>query len=350
MSLVSSRKPVSNPPNPWEKEHVDWLGPPPETGIMLHEDASRSIIAANTSPDVPFSHSVNPYRGCTHGCAYCYARPTHERLGFGAGTDFDRQIVVKRDAPNLLREAFEKKRWRGDLVVFSGVTDCYQPVEASLGLTRACLEVCRDYRNPVAIITKSALIARDIDLLSALHAEAYCQVLVSVPFFNPAHAGAIEPLVPSPARRFKTIRELSEAGIPTGVNVAPVIPGLSDEDIPNILRVAREAGATFASMILVRLPGSVGPVFEARVRAAFPLRAEKIFHQIAACRGGKPNETRFGARMRGVGGHWQVIQSLFEKTRAALGYTTPPPVPDPSPFRRPRGAGRPPGAQMRLDL
>jgi len=271
-------------------------------------------------------------------------------LGFGAGTDFDREIVVKRHAPDLLRQAFEAKGWRGDLLVFSGVTDCYQPVEASLMLTRACLEVCRDYRNPVTIITKSALIERDIDILRELHEQAYCRVLVSVPFFNADHARAIEPWVPSPLRRIKAIQRLAEAGIPTGVNVAPVIPGLSDEDIPLILRHAREAGARFASMILVRLPGSVEAVFQHRIREAFPLRADKILHQIEACRGGKRNESRFGARMRGSGVYWQAIRRLFQKTRAALGYEDAPPAPSPSPFRRPTGPSRPPGAQMSLSL
>ncbi len=350
MSLSRAVRKVSNPPNPWEKIRVDWVGPPPETALVVHHDASRTIIARNESPDVPFSYSVNPYRGCYHGCAYCYARPSHELLGFGAGTDFDRQIVVKPDAPALLAEAFEKRSWKGELVVFSGVTDCYQPIEASYGLTRACLEVCLTYRNPVTIITKSALIERDIDLLTALHEHAYCHVLVSIPFFNPQHARAIEPSVPSPSRRFKTIRTLTEAGISVSVNVAPIIPGLSDEEFPQILAAARDAGARCAGMILVRLPGSVAAVFEERVRAAFPHRAEKILHQIAACRGGKLQETRFGERMCGVGVHWQTIQRLFERVCDDLGYRPAPPVPSPSPFRRPAGVGVRTSAQLSLGL
>ena len=325
---------------------MDWLGEPPKTPLVVHEDASRTIISRNNSPDVPFTHSINPYRGCYHSCAYCYARPSHEQLGFGAGTDFDRHLVIKPKAADLLREAFEKKSWKGDLLVFSGVTDCYQPIEATYELTRQCLEVCLEYRNPVAIITKSALIERDIDLLSELHEKAFCRVLMSVPFFDPTHARAIEPSVPSPSRRFKTIRRLTDAGIPTTVNIAPVIPGLSDEDIPQILEAAKAAGATSAGMILVRLPGSVKPVFEARVREAFPDRAEKILNHIASCRGGNPQESRFGARMRGTGIQWTIIAQLFERFQAKFGYEAPPVVPDPSPFRRPEK----PSPQFSLDL
>jgi DNA repair photolyase len=328
-------KRVWNPPNPWASERIDWVGEPPEKRLVVHHDASRTILSRNNSPDVPFTWSINPYRGCYHACAYCYARPSHETLGFGAGTDFERQLVVKEQAPELLRQHFDKKSWRGELILFSGNTDCYQPLEASYGLTRACLEVCLAYRNPVVIITKSALIERDAELLAELHKEAHCAVLISIPFFNAEHARAIEPTVPTPQRRVKAIRVLAEAGVPVGVNVAPIIPGLSDEDIPQILQASREAGAQFAGMTMVRLPGHVETVFETRLRLTLPRRAEKVLHAIEACRGGRRTDARFGHRMEGTGVRWQAISQLYEKTKSRLGFDVMPPVPQPSPFRRP---------------
>src|SRR5437763_9574121 len=198
-------KPValSNPPNPWATTEVEYLEGTPEVRLEVYEDQTRQILAKNDSPDVGFTWSVNPYRGCFHACAYCYARPSHEYLSFGAGTDFDRKIVVKRQAAALLRKAFAKKSWRGETVVFSGVTDCYQPLEASYRLTRACLEVCAEYRNPVGIITKAPLIERDIDVLVRLNEVARVGISVSVPFWDPEHARAIEPQVATPQRRMK---------------------------------------------------------------------------------------------------------------------------------------------------
>ena len=180
-------RPVSNPPNPWQSVHAEWLGEPPEAALEIYEEEARSIVAENESPDVGFRFSVNPYRGCFHACAYCYARPTHQYLGWGAGTDFDRKIVVKVNAPELLRRELTRKSWKGDTIVFSGVTDCYQPAEAVYGLTRRCLEVCREFRNPVGIVTKGALVRRDVDVLSALAREAEVVVYVSIPFADDAH-------------------------------------------------------------------------------------------------------------------------------------------------------------------
>ena len=188
-----SVKPVSNPPNPWQSTEVSYLEEVPLARLEVFEDHSRQILSHNDSPDIGFSHSVNPYRGCIHGCAYCYARPTHEYLSFGAGTDFERKIVVKPDAPALLRQAFERPSWRGELLMFSGVTDCYQPLEASYRLTRACLAVCAEYRNPVAIITKAPLIERDLDVLLELQRVAQLTVTVSVPIWDTERARAIEP-------------------------------------------------------------------------------------------------------------------------------------------------------------
>ena len=186
-------KVITNPPNPWHETRVDWVGEAPTAKLQVFEDASRGVLARNNSPDIPFGWSVNPYRGCYHGCAYCYARPSHQYLDFGAGTDFDKKLVVKKNAPRLLQDALSGRGWRGELIAFSGNTDCYQPLEAAYGLTRACLEVCLEFRNPVGIITKGTLVERDVDLLRRLHERAYCTVAVSVPFFNADHARAIEP-------------------------------------------------------------------------------------------------------------------------------------------------------------
>ena len=334
---------VSNPPNPFRGAHLEWEGPPPQVELQVFEDLSRSVLSKNDSPDLPFTWSINPYRGCMHACAYCYARPSHHYLDFGAGTDFDRKIVIKRDAPALLRAAFEKRSWRGEAIVFSGNTDCYQPLEASLGITRACLEVCLEYRNPVSLITKSALVERDAALLAQLAKEARCFVTMSIPFFDAERCRRIEPFAPTPARRFRALRVLSEAGVPVGVNVAPIIPGLNDEDIPRILEAAAEAGASRAGHILVRLPGEVNAIFEERLRAAFPMRAERVLSLIEQTRSGKRNDAGFDRRMRGQGEYWQAIESLFMTTARRVGLATSGPGVDagvgserPSTFQRPR--------------
>ncbi|HTY43570.1 MAG TPA: PA0069 family radical SAM protein [Thermoanaerobaculia bacterium] len=334
-------RPVSNPPNPWESIHAEWLGEPPEASLQVFEEEARSIVAENESPDVGFRFSVNPYRGCFHACAYCYARPTHQYLGFGAGTDFDRKIVAKVNAPELLRRALRKPSWTGDTIVFSGVTDCYQPLEAVYGLTRQCLEVCREFRNPIGIVTKGALVRRDAGLLGALAREADAIVYVSVPFFDETTARALEPNVASPAQRLETIAALTAAGVPTGVAVAPVIPGLSDSDIPKVLAEARAAGASRAFLTLLRLPAETRLVFEERIVQAFPDRAARIFSNLEQARGGKRNESRFGARMEGTGPRWQAIESLFEVECRRLGFN-----PDEngsrhtSTYRRPQPAQR----------
>ena len=337
-------RPVQNPPNPYLSQDVEYLEEAPTCRPQVYEDHTRQILASNDSPDVGFSYSVNPYRGCAHACAYCYARPTHEYLDFGAGTDFDTKIAVKFRAPELLRAAFDRPSWRGELVVFSGVTDCYQPFEASFRLTRGCLQVCADYRNPVAIITKAPLIERDIDVLQHLSRSGCVQVMVSIPFWRQEHARAIEPYVATPRRRIQVIERLAKAGVPTGVNVAPVIPGLGDEDIAAILTAAKEAGATRAGYVLLRLPGSVKAVFEQRLRVALPERADRVLHRIRETRGGNLYDSRFGVRGRGEGLYAEAIRALFETTARRLGLTSEFDDPGPSPFRRPPK----PGAQLPL--
>jgi DNA repair photolyase len=317
-------------------EYLD--GEAPTARLEVYEDDSRGILAHNDSPDLGFAWSVNPYRGCFHACAYCYARPTHEYLSFGAGTDFERKIVVKKRAPELLRAAFDQPKWTGDLVVFSGVTDCYQPLEVSYRLTRACLEVCAEYRNPASIVTKAPLVERDIDVLQDLSRAARVSVSVSVPFWDEARARAIEPFVTTPVRRVRTIERLARAGIRVGVLVAPIIPGLNDGDIGEILRAARDAGATYAASTLLRLPGPVKDVFEDRLRAALPLRADRILRRIRETRGGKMNDPRFGTRGKGEGVYAEAISALFANTAQRLGLPTQSRDDEgPSTFLRPRG-------------
>ncbi len=488
-------KPISNPPNPWSTTEVEYLEEAPPARLEVYEDHTREILSHNDSPDVGFSWSVNPYRGCFHACSYClsgdtsiwmgdrttrpladvrvgdeihgtvghgryrryartrvlahwqsvkqafrirldngttivasgdhrfltergwkrvtnsrgsvrranlttgdtllgagalsralegravksaaglrvasiqpvgveipmydlttgtgdfiangvvshncYARPSHEYLGFGAGTDFDRKITVKPEAPRLLREAFERRSWKGELIVFSGVTDCYQPLEASYRLTRGCLEVCAEYRNPVGIITKSPLIERDLDVLQALAKVADVGATVSIPLWDREHAHAIEPHVASPQRRMQIIERLAAAGLDVGVNVAPMIPGLGDEDIARILEAAAAAGARRAGFVFLRLPGSVAPVFEQRLRETLPLRAERVLARVREARGGKLYDSRWGVRGRGEGRYAEAARALFESTARRVGLATGCMGEDDSTtFRRPDRPGR----------
>ncbi len=315
-------KHVNNPPNPWSSSSIEWLDEPPPFRLQVFEEQAKSIISSNDSPDIGFRHSINPYRGCFHGCAYCYARPSHQYLDFGAGTDFERKIVAKVNAPKLLRETFERRRWSGDLIVFSGVTDCYQPLEASYRLTRACLELCLEYRNPVAIITKGALIRRDIDILSQLHRAARIQVFCSIAFSDDEVSRAIEPFAPRPSIRFRAMRELAQAGIPVALGLAPVIPGLNDSQIPEILARAKENGARAAFMTLLRLPAEVLPVFTERLERAFPNRSAKVLNQLKAMKGGVLNRSEFGTRMHGDGPQWEAVRWLFKNSCRQLGLNT----------------------------
>jgi DNA repair photolyase len=266
----------------------------------------------------------------------CYARPTHEYLDMGAGTDFDTKIVVKREAPELLRAAFDKPSWKGDLVMFSGVTDCYQPVERELELTRKCLEVCLEYRNPVSVISKSALVERDIDLFLALAKEARFHLSVSLAFTDNELSRQIEPWASSPDRRLKVIETMAKAGVPVGIMCAPIIPGVNDNQLVRLLERAADAGATWAGWTLLRLPGAVKQVFEERIRGVMPLAADKVLHRIRETRGGdRLNDARFGVRGRGEGPYAQMIASLFDTTIARLGLNNDDDESTPSTFRRP---------------
>ncbi|NTX01369.1 PA0069 family radical SAM protein [Myxococcus sp. CA051A] len=341
-------RPIDNPPNPWASTAVEYLDEIPPSRLEVFEDHSKQVVSHNDSPDVGFSWSVNPYRGCLHACAYCYARPTHQYLDFGAGTDFETKLVVKPRAAELLREHFERPSWKGETVVFSGVTDCYQPLEASMRLTRACLEVCAEYRNPVGIITKGVLIERDLDVLQQISRDARLWVSISLPFHNAEVARAMEPYAASPQRRLLAIRRLAEAGLNVAVSVAPIIPGLNDEDIHRVLTAVREAGASRAHFTLVRLPGPVKDVFEERLRAKLPLRAERVLHRIREIRGGELNDSRFKHRMRGEGLYAETIHRLFDTTARKVGLRTSYITEDaPDTFRRPPRKP-PPSPQLSL--
>jgi DNA repair photolyase len=301
----------------------------------MYDDASKEILSRNDSPDLSFRWSVNPYRGCFHACAYCYARPTHEYWGFGAGTDFDSKIVVKRQAARLLRQAFDKPSWKGELIVFSGNTDCYQPMEASLELTRACLDVCAQYRNPVAIITKGVLVLRDLDVLQRLHREASVRVYFSIPFADDDVARRVEPQAPTSRKRFEAMARLSDAGIPTGISISPIIPGLNDEDMPELLERARRAGAREAMSTLLRLAKSVEAVFVERMAEAFPERFGKIRHRIQEVRRGAMTDGAFFSRHHGEGVYWAMVERLFEVAKRKAGFIDSDDEAIPNTFRRP---------------
>jgi DNA repair photolyase len=316
---MSSLRPVFNPPNPWLSQHSELLEPAGPATVHIWEQEAKSFLNANSSPDVSFKWSGNPYRGCAHACAYCFARPTHQYLGYGAGTDFETQLVVKINAPSLLRQELNRPSWKGEVIVFSGNTDCYQPLEASYGLTRACLELCLDYHQPVSIITKGALIRRDVDLLAQLSRVATVHVNVSIAFSDDGMAKLMEPGTPSPTARFETIRQLAAAGVSVGVGIAPVIPGLNESQIPAILEKASAAGARFAFRTLLRLPAEVEDVFIHTLEERFPTHAAKVLSLMKQMRGGKLYDSQWGQRMVGSGANWQAADDLFKLSCKKLG-------------------------------
>ncbi|MBK9306082.1 MAG: radical SAM protein [Nitrospira sp.] len=334
---MSIMRQIANPPNPFESRRRELLEPAGSPHLMVYTDETREILSRNDSPDLPFRWSLNPYRGCFHACAYCYARPTHEYWGFGAGTDFENKIVVKEDAPRLLRQHFEKPGWRGELILFSGNTHCYQPIEAAYELTRACLQVCAEYRNPVAIITKGALVLRDLDVLLQLQREAWLMVYFSIPFASDETARKVEPQAPSTTKRFSTMKVLADAGIRTGISIAPIIPGLNEDMIAELLNRAREAGACTATSSLLRLSGSVEPVFLDRMERAFPERIGKITSRLREMRSGAITEGRLFRRQVGQGSYWEMIDQLVALSKRKTGFSENQAMDIPRTFRRPGG-------------
>ena len=340
---------ASNPANRFERisleRDADWdpeQDSAPATQFL--RDRSQSIIAYNDSPDIPFSASINPYRGCEHGCSYCYARISHEFLGFSAGLDFETKIMVKEDAPGLLRKELASRKWKPQLLAMSGVTDCYQPIERRLQLTRKCLEVLAEFRNPVCIITKNNLVTRDIDLLRELAKHNAVEVHLSINSLDSDLARRLEPRASSPRHRLAAVEALAKAGIPVGVLVAPIIPGLNDHEIPAVLEEAGKAGAGWAGMEILRLPLTVAPIFQDWLERNEPGKKAKVLDRIRAIRGGKLNDPRFGARMRGQGIFAEQIRQMFRVGCRKAGLSEDGPELSVAAFRRP------PGSQLELDL
>ncbi len=344
-----------NPPNRFETvrrvDDLEQLEPDDEYFEQLRDvtteyltDESRSIISENDSPDVPFRYSLNPYRGCAHGCSYCYARPTHEYLGLSAGLDFESKIFVKERAPQLFRDWLARDAWSPELIVFSGVTDCYQPAERDYRLTRGCLEVAAEARQPVSIITKNALVARDIDVLADLARDNLVVVNLSVTTLERSLCRSLEPRTSSPEARLRTVTELSEAGIPVNVMVAPVIPGLTDSEMPAILQATADAGARSASYVLLRLPLAVEPIFLDWLERNRPAEKPRVESRLRSCRGGELSESGFGQRMRGSGEIATQIAQTFRVFSRKFGLNRQHPELSTEHFRPPKTSN----GQMRL--
>jgi len=327
-----------NPENRYERIHIELelldedAAPQP---TQFYRDTSRTVLAENDSPDVGFRFSLNPYRGCEHGCIYCYARPTHEYLGFSAGLDFERRVMIKEDAPALLRKTFLSPRWQPQVVALSGNTDCYQPIERRVQLTRRCLQVLCEFQNPVSIVTKSALITRDIDLLAHLTRFHAVHVIVSLTTLDAALACRMEPRAATPERRLAAIAALSAAGIAVGINIAPVLPGLNDSEIPAILGSAAAAGARSADWLLVRLPRPVDQLLMDWLQRNFPARCTRVLGRIRECRAGRLSDARFGHRHRGEGPYAAHIAALFRAAARRAGLDQPLPPLSAAAFRRP---------------
>lgn len=339
-----------NPPNRFVKiryepepdeEYLDDLGNRPTEYLLDH---SRSIVTENDSPDVPFRYSINPYRGCSHGCSYCFARPTHEYLGLNAGLDFETKVFVKEKAPELFRDFLGQDAWNPEPITMSGVTDCYQPAERHFLLARRCLEVAAEARQPMSIITKNALVLRDLDLLRNMAAENLVHVNLSITTLDAELARSMEPRTSTPMAKLRAVRTLSEAGVPVRVLVAPVIPGLTDSEIPSILAIAKQSGARAASYQLLRLPLTVAPVFREWLEREQPSRVEKIEGRLRDVRDGKLNNAEFGSRMCGTGEMARQIREMFRLFSRRHGLDGELPPYDCSRFRQPM----PKSGQLRL--
>ncbi|MBY0399286.1 PA0069 family radical SAM protein [Myxococcota bacterium] len=318
-----------------ERADEEQAGHPAPRRTQFLPDPSRTALTFNQSPDIPFDASLNPYRGCEHGCAYCYARPTHEYLGYSAGLDFETKILVKERAPELLRRELASPRWVPQVVALSGVTDAYQPVERRLGLTRRCIEVFAEFRNPITIITKNALVTRDVDLFQSLASFDAVSVSLSIGSLDPEIQRTLEPRASSIPERLRAIEALARAGIPTGVMMGPVIPGLTDHEMPAILEASKNAGASHASYIVLRLPFGLKALFDDWLRTHQPLRRDKVLHRLESLRDGRLNDPRFGTRMRGEGHFADQIGATFRIWARRHGFDGPRPALSTAAFRRP---------------
>ena len=319
----------ANPVNRYDKlhvelEHLEDIGLTEEDRRLLRTefftDSSRTIVNKNNSPDIPWTYSINPYRGCEHGCAYCYARPTHEYLGLSAGYDFESKIFVKQNAAELLREKFHEASWEPDTISVSGVTDCYQPAERKFKLTRQILEVMNEFKNPVGLITKNALITRDIDILTELAKDNLVAVFLSLTTLDDELARDLEPRTSSPRARLQAVEQLAKAGVPVGVNLAPMIPGLNDHEMPALLKAAQEAGAKHSGFTPIRLPSSVLPVFTNWLERVRPERAQKVLNAVKDIRGGKLNDPNFGSRFTGEGPRAENMRAMYDLYSRKYGF------------------------------
>jgi DNA repair photolyase len=319
----------------------------PPTQII--EEQVRSILSANDSPDIGFDLSINPYRGCEHGCIYCYARPTHSYLNLSPGIDFETRIVAKVNAAARLREAFARKGYQPRMLNLGSVTDAYQPAERQLRITRAVVEVLAEHHHAFSVITKSSLVERDLDLIAPMAAAGRAMVHVSLTTLDPLLARRLEPRAAAPQRRLQTIRRLSEAGVPVGVSVSPLIPFLNEPELERILAAAREAGARHAFGIVLRLPWEVNPIFQQWLQQHYPERAERVMARVREMRGGADNDARFGLRMKGQGVWAELLRQRLRKACARLGLSDerlpldgrafrPPPRPQ-RPGSRPMSSG-----------
>jgi DNA repair photolyase len=324
-------------PDP-EAARLEDDGTPCPVPTEYYHDRSRSLITRNDSPDIPYTFSVNPYRGCEHGCIYCYARPYHEYLGLSAGLDFETKIFVKDEAPQILKRELARRSWTGEPLAFCGVTDPYQPVERRLALTRRCLEVAADCRQPVGLITKGALITRDADLLADLARRHAALVWFTIPTMDDELRRFLEPRAPTPDARLNAMSQLSSRGIPVGVMIAPLVPGLTDHEVPAILARARSAGASFAFFTVLSLPHGVAALFDAWLQEHLPAQRTKVLGRLAQLHGGGCTTASAGRRFSGEGAMADTIGQLFHASRQRLGLADAPPPLSSDGFRRPAKA------------
>ena len=341
------------------REAVDdgWAPPPPEPGTepsrqvrtTVTVQLARTIIARNDSPDIPFTQSINPYQGCEHGCIYCYARPSHAYLDLSPGLDFETKLFAKPDAAKLLRAELAKPGYVCDPIALGTNTDPYQPIEREWKVTRSILEVLAETRHPFSIVTKNALVERDLDLIAPMAAAGLARVYLSITTLDADLARKLEPRASAPARRVQALRSLTGAGVPTGVMVAPVIPQLNDRDLEAILEAAAAAGARHAGWVLLRLPREVAPLFRQWLDAHHPLRAEHVMSLVQQLRGGRDNDPRFGARMRGSGPYADLIEQRFALACRRFGLVRDRDALDRTQFRPPAPAARHPERAGRGD-